>query len=86
MNDPMAGLDRWITGNYGEDQYSGDNFCKHCTHNNDMGGCLNEDSPFFGASIQAEDFCDEFEKVECDRESLDDRRYHERVDRELENL
>ena len=64
MADPTHRLDAayWIKKHEEEDEP----YCKHCTHNNDMGGCLKKKSPFFGASIQAEDTCNEFKKADRD--------------------
>lgn len=45
----MAGLDEWITGHYGEDQYN-DLYCPGCGTNADKGG-YTEVEGFFSSSV-----------------------------------
>ena len=81
MSDPMAGLDRWITGNFGEDQFKHeDEFCDACIHSGssehpDYLHCDKHD-----ILTGAEDWCDEWEVPGPEDDG--DRRYDEMIDRE----
>ena len=46
-------LDRWITGNYGEDYFNPDeNYCCHC-------GIILEGKVFYEAGLETEPLCEE---------------------------
>jgi hypothetical protein len=67
FTDPMgASLDRWITGNYGEDQYSDEEFCKDCifwdVRTEREGGFCNRHNKH----VEAEEWCVDFESDEYD--------------------
>ena len=61
----MQGLDAWITGNYGEDQFKDAAFCEDCTHYT-VGHCMNEDSAYHHKPMGPEDFCDEIDVMSND--------------------
>jgi len=66
MDGRMAeSLDRWITGNYGEDQFKDAVFCKDCTHYT-VGHCTNEQSAYHAKPMDPEDYCDEIEVMVMD--------------------
>ena len=82
MPDPMAGLDHWITGNWGDNQFKHeDEFCDACihatlvTHPPGHYHCAKQDK-----LTGAEDWCEEWEVPGPEDDG--DRRYDEMVDRE----
>ena len=70
-------LDRWITGNYGQDQFKGEAFCQDCTHYR-AGHCTNEQWAYHGKPMEAEDACDEIEV--CDPRDDEPHDFDERRD------
>jgi hypothetical protein len=61
FNDDMgASLDRWITGNYGEDRWGDDGFCWTCSFGNGDGDilCTCEKSTRYEELVDEEDWCD----------------------------
>ena len=68
--DMSASLDRHITGNYGQDQFKDEAFCKDCAYADDFqdgfATCVCKHSPRFDQDVEAEDFCDWFDAKEPD--------------------
>lgn len=66
----MNGLDEWITGHYGEDQFLDEAFCMDCIHwdvrSEKEGGYCNKHSKF----TDAEEWCDDIELCEYYGETL----------------
>ena len=73
--------DTWLAHDPRED--GPEPFCQLCSHAKPPGTCSCETSPFFEKQTDAEDSCSEFDFDDpYDAESIGDRQYHERVDRE----
>ena len=78
--DLSASLDRWITGNYGEDQYADAVFCECCLHW--RGGiCGNQQSEFHTRPTDAEDTCENAEQADPTGDEPQD--FDERRDRDV---
>jgi hypothetical protein len=61
-------LDRWITGNYGEDAMA-DSFCHNCRYLETYGDveleggtCIHKHSPHSWQDVDPEDWCDHWER------------------------
>lgn len=59
-NDMGASLDRWITGNYGDDRWGEDRFCHTCIFAVGTGDilCNCEKSHRYEELVDEEDFCE----------------------------
>lgn len=69
-------LDRWITGNYGEDQRTEES-CNDCNHRRYDDTCLCPQSDSFLEKVADDDTCDKFEspnRAEEEPADLDERR------------
>jgi hypothetical protein len=76
MTPGLDGLDEWITGHYGEDQFRDAVFCTDCMHYNG-GMCFNEKSPYHKRLMEEEETCDEaevYDPRDDEPQDLDERR------------
>jgi hypothetical protein len=72
------GLDEWITGNYGEDQFKNVDSCHNCIYYapygvpEDGGTCICVHSPYFDRDVELDEYCDYHDSRSPQQDEPDD--------------